>query len=180
MIKDELIKDLSATMDSAQLRNTAASLLHLADCLEDQSETEYSRKSIFRWPNSLSIIEREQLNLATIAKFIYNRRMRRILFLPKSLFGEPAWDMLLDLFMHDNGGKRISTQSLCIASNAPPTTALRNIDLLLQEGLVKRIKSEADKRVVFIELTPEGKLAVGKYLLDHPDFDNNIFVRQVR
>ncbi len=180
MIKDELIKNLSATMDSAQLRNAASSLLHLADCLEEQCDTEETQKSVFRWPNTLSKIEKEQLNLSIIAKFIYNRRMRRSLFLPKSLFGEPAWDMLLDLFMQDTGRKRISTQSLCIASNAPPTTALRNIDLLVQEGLVQRIKSEADKRVVFIELTSEGKLAVGKYLLDHPDFDNNIFVRQGR
>ena len=88
--------------------------------------------------------------------------------------------MLIDLFMQDTREKRISTQSLCIASNAPQTTTLRNIDLLEQVGLVRRIKSEADRRAVFIELTNEGKLAVGKYLLDHPDFDSNVFVRQDR
>lgn len=181
VIKIKLVKDLSNTMNSTQLRNTAATILHLADILEEQCGTkQQDQKFAFRWPSRLSQIEKEQLNLSTIAKTIYDQRMRRSLFLPKSIFGEPAWDMLLDLFMQDTGRKRISTQSLCIASNVPQTTALRNIDLLEQESLVRRIKSEADKRVIFIELTNEGKLAVGKYLLDHPDFDSNVFVRQDR
>ena len=37
--------------------------------------------------------------LATVAQRIYRARARRAHYLPPDLFGEPAWDILLDLFV---------------------------------------------------------------------------------
>ena len=61
----------------------------------------------------------------TIAEGIYRTRAIRTELLDADLFGEPAWDILVDLFIHQSRGKRVSVTSSCIASRVPPTTALR-------------------------------------------------------
>lgn len=94
--------------------------------------------------------------LAAIARrLIVERRVRdRLLNIPE-LFGEPAWDMLLDLFVAHLSGKQVSTSSACISSTAPATTGLRYIKALEDKKLVKRVRHKSDGRVVYICLTDE-------------------------
>jgi len=56
----------------------------------------------------------------------------------------------------------VSNLSLC--SGTPATTALRWIDYLEREGLVTRRPSQADKRVVFVQLTGKARDAIADYL----------------
>lgn len=87
--------------------------------------------------------------------FIRLRRQRDKIF-GGSLFADPAWDMLLDLFVAQEKGLRpVSTSSLCIASAVPATTALRWIETLVQQGLVSRHADPKDGRRVFVRLTDE-------------------------
>jgi predicted transcriptional regulator len=95
--------------------------------------------------------------LADFAAAIYGARMERSRCLPMSLFGEPAWDMLLDLFINTVRGLRLGTTSLCLGSNAPQSTALRYIERLEEEGLVRRYQPVDDRRLHCVELTPRGK-----------------------
>ncbi|MFB0611006.1 winged helix DNA-binding protein [Aurantiacibacter poecillastricola] len=148
-----------------QIRDMAASLLRLADAI-DQRWQPPSGNGMFRWPSLLSRIEREAYNLAQKAREEYQRRRSRAEHLPASILAEPAWDMLLELFQQHAGGAKVSTKSLCIASCCPTTTALRYISELEDAGLVHRTASEYDKRVTFIGLTEEGVLAMGGYLMD--------------
>ena len=140
-----------------------ATLLRLADALDQQWDGSNVR-SIFRWPSELARIERNAFNLALKARTIYERRGRRRDHIPGDLLGEPAWDMLLDLFMQFADGAKGSVSSLCVASRAPASTALRYIAALEEAGLVLRCNSEFDKRVTFVKLTERGVLSVGKYL----------------
>lgn len=94
--------------------------------------------------------------LASVARFIYRYRRRRDEYFECHLFGEMAWDMLLDLFIAAAEGKRISTTSLCLASAGPPTTALRWIGVLEAEGLIVRAPHERDRRATYIELSDSG------------------------
>ncbi|MEW6123724.1 MAG: response regulator [Pseudomonadota bacterium] len=73
------------------------------------------------------------------------------------LFSDPAWDMLLDLAMAEATGRPISVTSLCIASGAPTTTALRRIEDLKDAGLLDRIPDPQDRRRVLVHLTEEGR-----------------------
>lgn len=75
----------------------------------------------------------------------------------KTLFGEPAWDMLLDLYIADTAKRRISVSSLCVASRCAATTALRYISRLDQERLIVRMPDPHDNRRNYIELTDKGK-----------------------
>lgn len=91
------------------------------------------------------------------------RRLRER-FLPPELFGEPAWDMLLDLFAAQIERTKVAVSSLCIAAAVPPTTALRTIRSMTEQGLFARIADPADKRRVFIELTDTAAKAMQAYV----------------
>jgi len=69
------------------------------------------------------------------------------------VFGEPVWDMMLDLYVARSENIRIGVSSLCIASAVPATTALRYINMMVQNGLVTRHNDRKDGRRVFIELS---------------------------
>ena len=90
----------------------------------------------------------------TAAQKIYQLRRRRdAVFGDSDLFGDPAWDMMIDLYGASIKGKRISVTSACIASCAPPTTALRWIAVLESAGLLIREKDDHDGRRMFVQLT---------------------------
>jgi hypothetical protein len=90
-----------------------------------------------------------------LARHTYRRRRSRILFFEESLFGEPAWDLLLDLFIAAKERKRVPVTSACIGAAVPTTTALRWLALLEDRGLVVREADPTDARRIFVRLTAE-------------------------
>ena len=81
------------------------------------------------------------------------RRQREQIF-DSSLFGEPAWDMLLDLFVAHDEQVNVSVSSLCMAAAVPPTTALRWMANMTAQGILVRRQDPRDARRVWIELVP--------------------------
>lgn len=102
--------------------------------------------------------------LGALAAVAYEARRARARYLPAALFSEPAWDMLLDLFAADFEHREVPTTSLCIASTAASTTALRYIDILEKAGLIERRLNPRDNRVTLIRLTSEGRRKMRAYL----------------
>lgn len=94
------------------------------------------------------------------------RRKRAAIFGNPELFGEPAWDILLDLYIAHGEGKPVSVSSACIGSAAPATTGLRWLGVLADEGLVARENDPQDNRRVIVRLTREGVAAMERF------FDN--------
>lgn len=99
------------------------------------------------------------LHLAT-ARHIYAERRRRHKFLPADLFGEPTWDILLDLYIASREDRRVPTTSSCIGAHVPPTTALRWLRILESRGLVEREDDGRDGRRTFVRLTGSGLKAM--------------------
>jgi len=62
--------------------------------------------------------------------------------------------MLLDLFVQQRRGRKVIVTSLCIASAAPQTTALRYITLMEAAGLITRSHCASDHRVVWLTIVP--------------------------
>ncbi|MCB2063474.1 MAG: winged helix DNA-binding protein [Novosphingobium sp.] len=91
------------------------------------------------------------------------RRIRDTVFKEEDLFGEPAWDMLLDLACAETSGERLSVSSACIGSCAPPTTGLRWLAVLEKRGLVEREEDQFDKRRVYVRLSPKGISKLKEY-----------------
>ncbi|WP_324741837.1 hypothetical protein U8326_01105 [Tsuneonella sp. CC-YZS046] len=137
----------------AELREMAEKLLHWSNELE----RDFGIK-----PGERGIGDR----LLAIAMKYYRVRRLRDGQLPPDLFGEPAWDMLLDLYINTRRGRLVSITSLCIASAVPATTALRHISLLEERGLLQKIPAKHDRRVSYVELTEHAYQAMECHLAD--------------
>lgn len=93
-------------------------------------------------------------------------RLRRIRdrFFRSDLFADPAWDMLLDLMAARLDRVRVAVSSLCIAAAVPPTTALRWIKTMSDNGMFVRVADSEDGRRVFIELSEGAAAGMASYL----------------
>jgi DNA-binding MarR family transcriptional regulator len=111
-------------------------------------------------------VERNSDRLAEIAAREYRARRSRERYFDRTLFGEPAWDILIDLFIQQSSGKTVSVTSAAIASQVPVTTALRHLAMLQRAGLVERMRSAADARVKLLRLTKDGYVRIGSWLMD--------------
>ncbi len=104
----------------------------------------------------------EDMSATDIRAIIKLRRLRDRHFDPE-LFADPAWDMMLDLMAARAEHSKVSVSSLCIAAAVPPTTALRWIKTLTDQGIFVRVADPTDGRRVFIELADAAAAKVAKY-----------------
>ena len=98
------------------------------------------------------------------ARLLASRKLRSGLFDP-NLFGEPAWDILLSLYVIHNDRRRMSIRALAEHCDLPLTTMQRWLDYLAQRNLVRRLSNPADHRVVYIELSEQGRARMDSYFL---------------
>ncbi|WP_243457099.1 winged helix DNA-binding protein [Parasphingorhabdus cellanae] len=96
----------------------------------------------------------DNISADEVRGLIRARRLRDQYF-DGELFADPAWDMLLDLMAAQLEGTKVAVSSLCIAASVPPTTALRWIKTMTEEGVFERKADERDGRRIFIELSEE-------------------------
>ena len=99
-----------------------------------------------------------------LARQFYALRRRRHRFLAADLFGEPTWDILLDLYIAAHEGRRVPTTSSCIGAHVPPTTALRWLRILEARGLVEREEDRRDGRRTFVRLSRRGLSSMQGFL----------------
>ena len=102
--------------------------------------------------------------LLTVARQLVRERKNRLKFFQASAFGEPVWDILLDLYIASCTGALISVSSACIAAHVPPTTALRYITMLTREGMLERTAAKHDCRVMYVALSEQARNMMGEYL----------------
>ncbi|MEH3048045.1 PAS domain-containing protein [Sphingomonas adhaesiva] len=115
-------------------------------------------------PMGEAIGEDPRLLLRRSADRILARRRLREGFFGGDMFGEPAFDLLLDLFVQEIDGQNAYTTSLALASGAPMTTALRQISMLVDRGFVRRVPDPVDRRRVMLQLTEHGSTTMWNYL----------------
>ena len=102
--------------------------------------------------------------LVDVAKRLYALRKVRDDLLGAALFSEPAWDILLDLFISDHEDRRLSVSAVCIGARAPSATALRYLSMLQDAGLVERTRDERDARRSHVQMTPLGRRRMANLL----------------
>jgi DNA-binding MarR family transcriptional regulator len=87
-----------------------------------------------------------------VRRYLRQRRAREAAF-PAGTFSDPAWDILLDLYASDLEGRSVSVSSACFAAAVPPTTALRWIRKLVEDGALTRVQDPKDGRRVYVTLS---------------------------
>ena len=105
---------------------------------------------------------------ALLARARQARRLRATMsaFLPQDLLVDPAWDMMIDLFIAAGTGERLCVKDLTLMSGESPASAMRRIDRLQQAKLLHRHVDPADHRRVHVTLTDVGHTAMSA-MLDH-------------
>jgi len=137
------------------LLSAATQLMALAHDLE--AETVDEDQACHRFAPSDAI-------LIELARQIYDARRQR--FALKSchdLFGEPAWDMLLDLFIAAHENRDVSVTSACLGSGVPPSTALRSLAVLQERGIIIREDDARDGRRTFVRISAAGFTEFSRY-----------------
>jgi DNA-binding MarR family transcriptional regulator len=113
-------------------------------------------------PAGADVGEAAPPDIETVRQMIRARRLRARFF-DETLFADPAWDMLLDLFQAELAQHRVPVSSLCIAAAVPATTALRWIKSMTDCGLFLRRPDPHDGRRVFIELSADASRNLRRY-----------------
>lgn len=146
-----------------QLRTNASQLIQLADELEAMldASSETDDSVMFRSVKISPALERELL--IDRVEMEYGNRRRRRKYLDADLFGEPGWDILLDLFAARLKNQMISVTSACIAGDVPATTGLRWLRQLEYLSLVERVENPNDQRSSWVKLTDKAHKAMWDY-----------------
>ncbi len=108
--------------------------------------------------------ERGRSSSLDMAQTLIDQRRMRRRFLPDDLFHEPAWDMLLALYLAWHANKVMNVKTLVSAADAPVTTSQRWIDHLAKLGLVTRVVDPTDRRRIEVTLSHMGLEAIDGYL----------------
>lgn len=83
-------------------------------------------------------------------------RRRREKKFSVSYFGDPAWDILLELERAQRMGQRIAITDIGVEPGIPLTTVLRYLSRLEKDGFISRRVDPNDRRRVFVSLTADG------------------------
>ena len=105
---------------------------------------------------------RPQITESDLQKLIDARRLR-VKFFDQSLFADPAWDILLDLYRAHLAQQRICVTSVCFGAGVPVSTALRWLNALEERGLARRSHDPLDGRRYFVSLTEAGVSSMDGY-----------------
>jgi DNA-binding MarR family transcriptional regulator len=157
---------------ATELRAQAVDLLRRADALEHMAAGQHQQHDPGCAPASghfaselLDDAPTATQPLVSLATNIARSRQQREQYFPQDIFGEPGWDILLDLYTLDADGRGVSVTNASLAGNTPPTTGLRWLKLLEQKGLVSRLQSERDRRVTWVRLTSSAQARMHDYLM---------------
>lgn len=101
--------------------------------------------------------------IACVRRLIRERKMREKFF-ADARFGEPAWDILLDLTLAWLEDHNVATSSVAIASGVPMSTAMRWVGEMVEAGLIDRWSDPNDGRRNFVQISRLSQTAMREYL----------------
>lgn len=104
-----------------------------------------------------------QANLRLAAKLMMDRKSRDAQF-GAGLFSDPAWDIMLALYVGKLQQIRMKTTALIEDSGVPSTTALRWINALSERGYLDKSSNPTDARSTLIEMTDTAAVLMTDFL----------------
>ena len=135
-----------------------------------EQELRKALKGLRRILNAIELEEtvgrqgRADPDMLAFARRMISERYRRFQYFDGHLFSDPAWDIMLELFVAEIEMREVPVTNLCFTSNVPDTTVLRWIKTLCHEDLVVRHKDKVDKRRVLVQLTRPAAESMRRYI----------------
>ncbi|MBO0749057.1 MAG: winged helix-turn-helix transcriptional regulator [Porphyrobacter sp.] len=112
----------------------------------------------------LAEADRHELVLAMASAARAIARLRARIF-PDFGFANPAWEILLEIFVREANGYRVSLEQLEVEDDLPALTVRRHVNFLIDRGLVERVGSASDERGVRLSLSLVGVRKMTELLL---------------
>lgn len=112
-------------------------------------------------PESSARVERA---LEAAQKALRDRQLRTDFVGNAEMFGEPAWDILLDLFIRQTNDEATCKLPANIGPDTRPSTVLRWLNVLQQNDLLRFESDPSDQSHHLIRLTPAGYEGMMRYL----------------
>ena len=103
------------------------------------------------------------LSLRGMAETLALERRMRAEHFPPALFGEPAWDLMLALFVAREDGRSFTLADACLAARVSPRAGRRLLETMQLEGLVEPVTAQRDRQGV--RLTAFAAERLSAYLL---------------
>lgn len=142
-------------------RDLFEQLLALARVIEPDLEVE---PHVLPWPPRAD--KSEPGASVALARKFYQLRRRRSAYFDPMLFAEPAWDMLLDLYIAHSERRKVAVLTACLGAAAPQTTAIRWMRVLEMNGLILRETDSNDARRIYVRLTDPAARMMRSLLLE--------------
>ena len=97
-------------------------------------------------------------------EIVRSRQRRAAVFEDDDLFGEPAWDIFLALYVAAEAQQKLSVTGVCDVAGVPLATGLRWIEKLDKSGWVHRTPDPVDHRRFWVLLTERARTVLRDYL----------------
>jgi DNA-binding MarR family transcriptional regulator len=110
-----------------------------------------------------------ELSLSYAAAAREVRRGRSEIF-PQLRLREPMWDVMLELFIQQEGGCRTSLDHLTLTGELEAAVVHHAVAVLVAAGLVDRAADLFDKRVVWLTLSPAGHAGMIEHFAQAAEF----------
>jgi|GEM_PF-2209648 len=104
-------------------------------------------------PESPAAVSEVQDGMADSARREYRDRRERERVFGSGIAADPAWDILLDLFIAREEGRDVTVFSVSAATAVAEGTVLRCIAHLVEAKLIARGPHSSDPRSIFLTLT---------------------------
>lgn len=105
----------------------------------------------------------DRLRIAMASWLIWSFEMRPILA-NINLKGEPAWGLLLDLYIRQKQNQRTLMSSAYLSNSGSDTTSYRKIVALFDYGWAERKRDLRDKRRSYVSLRPKAMARLDRHL----------------
>lgn len=141
-----------------------------AHYLSDHAETDARpARASFILHNSPGKASAKAASVENARATIRRRLLRRQLLDAPDLFGEPAWDMILDLFVHGGEGRPIAMSSVCVSAGIPFSSAMRLVQKLCDAGILRRVPDIFDGRRINLSIAPDVGHRLRAYFAEGPE-----------
>jgi DNA-binding MarR family transcriptional regulator len=119
-----------------------------------------------RTVSDLSVEVTSRDALASVAQLSLAVRLERNQHFSPAMFGEPAWDLLLALYVQQAENETPTVSMLAKVAGTPITTALRWMDYLEEKRLIERERSSFDRRASTVRLSESGRIRLEGYFAE--------------
>ena len=153
---------------SRPLQATTTVATHPSDHAEVANENQRSgtpaRAGSDNRHNVRAAVASERQLLRRRAEATIERRRLREKFLSPAMLGEPAFEMLLALYVSENWPNIVPLPSLSALVGVGKSAAERWLNVLVNEGLASKFEGRVtEPALVYVSLTERGRLTLGRY-----------------